>query len=236
MTSTELSDLKRSTRRLKLAVLGLSGGFAVLVAGGFAPPDDGIIHARGIIIEDSAGRARIVLGAPAPEVPERLRTNRDKWQNAFSWLYSDGDISPMKGLRNDVFGLLVLDENGQDRVAIGGPIPDPLNGRRIGEAYGLSFHDHDGIERGGFGLLKNEETGLDRVGLGLDGRDGEGVIILVDGDGTAGLVANDNKQGKRMFTGVVPAGSIVSPKGTERRIGTVLTTQDGDETFRSATE
>lgn len=236
MSDTHYSELRASIRRLKLAVLGLSGVVVVLVAGGFSEPQDAILRARGIVIEDSAGRARILIGAPAPDVPERLRSNKEKWQEAFSWLYPDGDVSPLERLDNDTVGMLVIDENGQDRVAIGGPVPDPLNGRRIGPAYGLSIHDEDGIERAGFGHMKDTAKGLDRVGLGLDGRDGEGVIILVDGDGTAGIVANDNKHGKRMFTGVVPAPSIVSPNATERRIGTIVTTDDGSESFRPATD
>lgn len=232
--SADNASLQKSVRHLRLAVVAMGCVLIAVVATGFSSPDDRIVRARGIVIEDSQGRARIVIGAPAPDVPERLRTNKDKWQETFAWLYPQGDIAPLAGLNNDVFGMLVLDEKGQDRVAIGAPVPDPLNGRRIGPAYGISFHDDDGIERGGFGHLKDKAKGLDRVGIGLDGRDGEGVIILVDGDGTAGLVANDNKQGKRLFTGVAPAGSIVSPQSTERRMGTIVTNEDGSESIEPA--
>ncbi|QIG54077.1 hypothetical protein G6N82_07840 [Altererythrobacter sp. BO-6] len=236
MTAAETKKLQASVRNLKLAVIALACMLTVLLAGGFAAPQDDVIRTKGIVIEDSEGRARILIGAPAPTVAERLRTDPARHKDAFAWLYPDGDVTPASRLNNDTFGILILDEKGHDRVALGAPVPDPLNGRRIGPAYGLSVHDDDGIERAGFGQIKDKAKGLDRVAIGLDGWDGEGVIILVDADGTAGLVANDNKQGKRMFTGVIPAKSIVSQEATERRMGTLLTTQDGDETYRPATE
>lgn len=236
MESEEIASLRASVRRLKLAMVTMSGAFIFILTTGLVAPQDSLIRTRGIVIEDSQGRARILIGAPAPEVDERLRPNLARQQEAFGWIYSDEDMQPARRLNNETFGILVLDENGHDRVAIGAPVPDPLNGRWIGPAYGLSVHDDDGVERAGLAHIKDKAKGLDRVAIGLDGRDGEGAMLIVDRDGTAGVLANDNQQGKRLFTGVIPAGSIVSPGSTQRRMGTVVTAQDGSESFRPAAD
>ncbi|MGQ7830545.1 hypothetical protein [Altererythrobacter sp. Z27] len=224
MTIAETSQLQASVRNLKLAVTVLACLLIVLLAAGFAAPQDEVIRTKGIVIEDSEGRARILIGAPAPTVAERLRTNLEKRNESFSWLYRGGDTSPMAGLDNDVFGMLVIDENGHDRVAVGGPVPDPLNGVRIGNQYGITFADVNGLERGGFGLIKNKEGKLDRVVMGMDSKLGEGAGILVDSDGSSGLFVNDQKVDKRLFSGVAPAGSMITPNSTERRLGTVVVT------------
>lgn len=236
MESEEIASLRASVRRLKLAMMAMSGGFIFILTTGLAAPQDSLIRTKGIIIEDSEGRARILIGAPAPDVEERLRTNPARQQDAFGWIYPEKELQPAHRLNNDTFGMIVLDENGHDRVALGAPVPDPLNGIRIGPAYGLSIHDDDGIERAGVGHIKDKTKGLDRVAIGIDGRDGEGAMLIVDRDGTAGVLANDNQQGKRLFTGVIPAGSIVSPGSTQRRMGTVVTAQDGSESFRPAAD
>lgn len=236
MENEELANLRASVRRLKLAMMAMAGGFIFIMTTGLAAPQDTMIRTQGIIIEDSEGRARIMIGAPAPDVEERLRTNPARQQDAFGWIYPEKHLQPAHRLNNDTFGMIVLDENGHDRVALGAPVPDPLNGIRIGPAYGLSIHDEDGVERAGVGHIKDKAKGLDRVAIGLDGRDGEGAMLIVDGDGTAGVLANDNQQGKRLFTGVIPAGSIVSPGSKQRRMGTLVTAQDGGESFRPAAD
>jgi hypothetical protein len=56
---------------------------------------DGILHARGLIIEDANGRARILLGAPFPETHDRLRQD----------------------VRTEA--MIFLDDHGHDRVSLG---------------------------------------------------------------------------------------------------------------------
>lgn len=236
MTHQQMLELQLAVRRLRVAVMVLAAALAFLLFTGFAAPGRDVIRTRGIVVEDSEGRARILIGAPAPTVAERLRTNVTRHREVFGWMYPNADVSPVQNLQNKSFGILILDDKGHDRVALGAPVPDPLNGRRIGPAYGLSVHDDDGIERAGLGHIKDRASGLDRVALGMDGRDGEGVIALVDSDGTAGLVVNDNIEGQRMFAGVSPAGGIVAPSSQKRRMGTIVTRQDGTETYRSASE
>ena len=40
-----------------------------------SPARDELIRTKGIVIEDSQGKPRILIGAPVPFVPERIRTD-----------------------------------------------------------------------------------------------------------------------------------------------------------------
>ena len=236
MANGEIEALQRSVKRLKLGLTAMGGGLVLILTTGLAAPQDSLIRTKGIVVEDAEGRARILIGAPAPAVEERLRTNLARQQEAFGWIYPEAAMQPARRLNNDTFGILILDKDGHDRVALGAPVPDPLNGKRIGPAAGLTIHDDDGIERGGLGHIKDKAKKLDRVGLGLDGRDGEGAGLTVDRDGTSGLFVNDNQDGRRLFNGVIPVGSILTPKSTERRLGSLVSEKDGQERFRPAAQ
>ena len=102
-----------------------------------------VIHAKGLIIEDNSGRARILLGAPFPSVPERVR--------------------------KDVTGtdLVFLDEEGYDRFRVGETLPAMPGFHRIGSAYGATILDTKGNERGGLGFLSNGST-VNRAVIALD--------------------------------------------------------------------
>ena len=83
-------------------------------------------------------------------------------------------------------GMLVLDENGFDRLAIGDSTPDPNIGKRIGAGPGIDINDAAGFERTGYGLVTVD--GKDRVVLGLDSKSGEEALsLMVREDGAAGL-------------------------------------------------
>jgi len=103
-------------------------------------------------------------------------------------------------------GLLVLDERGFDRVAIGQDYPDPNIGQRLGRATGVVINDTMGFERSGYGLLRIDDQ--DRMVLGLDGPHGrEGVVLSILEDGTAGLQVMHRQQG--LFAGRAPKGSFI---------------------------
>jgi isoaspartyl peptidase/L-asparaginase-like protein (Ntn-hydrolase superfamily) len=93
-----------------------------------------------------------LIGAPIPKVPGRKR-------------------------QDDTVGLIILGENGADRVALSAPGPNPqINGRvskRVGAGAGLLVDDSEGNERGGFGVLDNDS----RVTLGLDYPGGAGEAL-----------------------------------------------------------
>ncbi len=222
---SDIERLDRRIRRLNLAVVGL-GSALVLVLGAAASQRSDVIRTKGIVIEDAQGRARILIGAPLPIVAERLRTSPDKYETAFGGVlgkYASG----VGNLRNDAVGMLILDENGHDRVALGGPGADPLNGRRIGEDFGLTFNGPDGIERGGIGHLLNVETGLDRAILGLDGPEGEGAMLIADSDGTNGLLVFDHSKKQSLLVGRSRPGGLMSQKDDRDRLG--LATRDENQ-------
>jgi hypothetical protein len=138
---------------------------AVIV--GFRQPTAEVLRVRGLILEDSTGRARVLLGAPVPQVAERTRR--------------DGGI-----------GMVVLNENGRDRLAVGYDPAPQLGGRvsqRVAQSVGIVINDSAGNERTGYGYLDNG-----RVVLGLDYPNGrEAVSLVVYPDGFAGLMVGANQ-------------------------------------------
>ena len=110
---------------------------------------DGILRARGLIIEDDAGRERILIGAPIPEAANRVRTDesrvREVWLPRFSEEYMDW----YQDYNHSTNGILILSEDGFDRIALGDPKPDPNIGKRIGPSTGMVINDAEGFERMG---------------------------------------------------------------------------------------
>ncbi len=76
------------------------------------------LRTRGLIIVDEQGRERILIGAPIPPATNRIRTNLDRAREAWAKRYPNPDeyMKYYQGYRHDTNGLLVLDENGFDRV------------------------------------------------------------------------------------------------------------------------
>lgn len=129
-----------------------------------------ILHVRGLVIDDAQGRARILIGAPFPKSPDRIR------QDATTT------------------GMLILDEKGHDRFFAGQMMPAQIDGKvsphfhRIGSSYGLTIFDPKGNERGGMGFLSNGST-VSRATIALDrpGADAWGAMVD-DKTGFAGTV------------------------------------------------
>jgi len=161
---------------LALFIIGLLAATWAGLHGTTAKADDSakVLRLQGLIIEDTQGRPRILLGAPVTRVPGRRR-------------------------QDETVGVIVLGENGADRVAIGAPTPAPqIRGhvaRRISPSAGLVIDDSEGNERGGFGVL----DGDGRVVLGLDYPMGTGEAIglaVIPGE-AVGLHINDQKSYRR---------------------------------------
>lgn len=107
--------------------------------------------------------------------------------------HSFADKCPLWGIPNDATGLVVLGDNGADRVVVGhvgGPQVRGIAGHRISPATGIQINDKEGNERGGLGLMDNS-----RMVLGMDYPDqGEGLAVAVVPDqGFAGFVINAGK-------------------------------------------
>lgn len=144
--------------------IGLTLTIWFAVRSGSVRADDSsqILRVRGLIVADANGRARILLGAPTPKIADRRRTD-------------------------DATGIIVLGDNGADRVVVGFD-PGPQMGgkvyRRLSSGAGIAINDPDGNERAGFGY---SDSG--RVMLGMDYPDREAIMLAVM-DGGAGITLN----------------------------------------------
>ncbi|MGZ7046432.1 MAG: hypothetical protein ACXVJK_08910 [Candidatus Aminicenantales bacterium] len=188
-----------------------------------APPD--ILRVRGLVIEDAAGRERILIGAPIPPAVSRVRTDMAKVMKAWGKRFPNMDW--YKTLDNATNGILILDENGFDRIAIGDPTPDPNIGRRIAPAAGIQINDQEGFERTGWGYFPAK----DRVVLGLDSRKGqEGVTLFVLEDDTTGM--NINAGDQSIFLGSEPGGA--APAAAKARFFGLLL-REKDKTLKAVT-
>ena len=153
--------------------------------------EEEVIRAKGIIIVDSEGRDRILIGAPFPVSGDRIRTDFEKsraaWSHGFGGKFDWYKTNPK--IIHSGTGMLILDEKGHDRVAIGSPVPSSFIGR-IAPEHGNIINDDRGIERSGYGHLLGE--GIDRVVLGLDHATGyEGLSVGVFEDGSTEICLND---------------------------------------------
>jgi hypothetical protein len=101
----------------------------------------------------------------------------------------NGGIAPESVLR--VRGLIVVDQNGKDRIQIGAPLPDPLlQGKRYkrqGAISGILLMDGEGNERSGY--FTSDEPGT--VALTLDTVQGQTAMFLANDEFGANLQVSD---------------------------------------------
>lgn len=203
--------LHRRLRWLQLHAFFSTALVGVLALASFQepPPDDRILRVRGIVVEDEHGRDRILIGAPVPSSPDRMRTDLDRVRAEWApQLGGEQYMEHYATYRHDAGGILFLSETGHDRLVVGDQLPDPNTGRRLVEPTGLTFNDERGFERGGLGVSLTE-TGQSRVVLGMDDNlVGEAVHLFILEDGTRGLrIADADGQ---LFLGTAAAGSFVT--------------------------
>jgi hypothetical protein len=183
--SERLQRLEHRLRRTQFAA-GAAVAAAIAVAGAkqlwatAAVVPTTVLRARGLIIEDVNGRPRLLLGAPTPRVAQRTRTE-------------------------EVNGIVLLGENGSDRVVIAYPGIEPqvlgkVEKRSIAvPSAGLLINDADGNERAGFGVSDDGK----RVSLGLDyaDRDAMGLLVSPAFSGLA-VFARDGERNDQVTAGV----------------------------------
>ena len=182
-SESRIRQLEGQVRGLRIAAASIAIALLGLAVAAFTQGQSDIVRARGIIIEDAAGRERILIGAPIPAAENRVRTDSARAREAWAGRFPDPDqyMGYYANYRHSMHGMLILDENGFDRVAVGDSTPDPNIGQRIAASTGIQINDDRGFERSGYSVLK--VNGSDRVVLGLDGPRGEGVVLsLVDGN------------------------------------------------------
>jgi hypothetical protein len=175
--------------RVFLVVIGI-GMIALLwklFVPGNAPQD--ILRTRGIIIEDSAGRDRILIGAPFPASPHRVRTDSTLARKAWAGNFDNPDqyMQWYRDYYHGGTGILVMNEEGFDRVLVGDKLADPNIGKRMFEPAGILWNDRMGFERGGAGVNTTKD-GQARSVIGVDAENGEAAHIIALEDGTNATV------------------------------------------------
>jgi hypothetical protein len=198
-----LQQLEQKHRKLKFAFITCLGFAFIGIAGLSFKKEDkfDIIRAKGIVIEDSLGKDRILIGAPIPFSKDRVRTDtalvRKYWS---AKMYKKNPDQYMKWYRNYVHsavGVVVMNENGFDRVQFGEKLSDPNVGHRIFEFSGISWNDSMGLELGGAGVNSSAD-GKARAVVGLDDSEGEAVHLMASDNNTKGLFIK-GKHGELMI-------------------------------------
>jgi len=209
---TQIEKLKKEIRSMRVYMFVLTAVLLLFAFLAFTPGNaPGVLRVKGIVIIDSLGKERILIGAPVPYSANRVRTDSARAAQAWDKRFPLGGNyrDYYKDYNHSTNGILILDENGYDRVALGAPVPDPNIGKRIGPGTGIIVNDEEGMERTGYGLLN--VNGKNRVILSLHtNKEEEGVSLVAREDGTAGLMVMDDK--KMSFFGKVDTANFVSNK------------------------
>jgi hypothetical protein len=219
--TAELHQLKKQIQWMRLYMILSTIAILALSIYSFtgSRQSSDIIRAKGIVIEDSAGRDRILIGAPVPYSKYRVRTDtnlvRKFWAPRFEE-QADQYMEWYKDYYHGAEGIVVMNENGFDRVLFGDKLADPNTGKRMFQSAGVLWNDKEGWELGGAGVNTTVD-GKARSVMGVDDKDGEAVHIVALEDGTKGLIIGgengrlmigmskkDGKwfQNKEAFTGI----------------------------------
>ena len=197
--STETQQVKRTIRSLQgYAALMTIALVVLFVRGGAAT--DGVLRVRGLIIEDEAGRERILIGAPIPGAANRVRTDEARVRELWGPRFPDLEqyMGWYRDYQHSTNGILILSEDGVDRLVLGDPVPDPNIGKRIGANTGLLINDPEGFDRSGYGLIDVE--GRYRVGLGIDSnRSQESLMLMLHDNDRVGISVAEGED--RIFIG-----------------------------------
>ncbi|MFD2513497.1 hypothetical protein ACFSRY_06440 [Pontibacter locisalis] len=204
----ELTQVKRQLSWLKYYAVISSTFFMAFMMLSMSSKKSDVIRAKGIIIEDSLGRDRILIGATIPPSKDRVRTNPEKVRE--TWAKSMGGEKYMKNYatyEHGENGIIFLNEQGYDKLVLAENVGDPNTGKRLVKAAGFSFNDDEGYERGGLGISKTQEEKY-RVVFGMDDPNvGEALHLFLLEDGTKGMQIA--YEGGRMLLGRAEANSGV---------------------------
>ncbi len=189
-----------------------------------------VLRIKGLIIEDDEGRERILIGAPIPFASNRIRTDTSRIKATWGQRMGRNYMNWYQGYDHNTNGIMILDEDGWDKIALGDPVPDPIIGNRIGPSTGIILNDDFGLERSGYGLLNVD--GALRVVLGLDHGNGtEGAALSVLPDGSVGLYLDSEEHS--IFLGRAREAHWKSPDSTDFN-GLILKDGEGNDKIISA--
>ena len=224
--STETVRLTRAIRWLQAYAAIMTVTLVVLFfRSGTAT--DGVIRARGLIIEDAAGRERILIGAPVPEAANRVRTDEARVREVWAPRFPDSYMDFYQDYSHETNGMLIISEDGFDRLALGDPVPDPNIGKRISPSTGMVINNAEGFERTGYGMLPVD--GGYNVSLGLDtDRIQEGLVLILEDDGPRGVLIGTGPD--RIFLGSAPAGHTWT--GLAEEFQGLLVRRDGETVYQ----
>ncbi len=187
---TALREVQAQCRRLRILAISSTIGLIALAGAMLALQLQArtLVRTRGIVIEDEAGRDRLLIGYPIPPSRGRVRTDLARVES--TWAPRLGGAKFMEAYRsydNSASGLVFLNEQGFDKLVLGEKMPDPNTGVRLVDSAGFSFNDDEGFECGGLGVSKTPE-GKTRVVMGMDDpKVGEALHLFVMEDGSKGL-------------------------------------------------
>lgn len=189
---TRLLLMEKRYRKLRffLILIVLLNGVGILLMGLNHTGEFNIIRAKGIVIEDANGRDRILIGSPIPYSKNRVRTDTLAVRKFWAKNFGDQENQYMewyKNYRHDAEGIVIMNEDGFDRVLVGDKLADPNSGQRMFEPAGILWNDKQGWELGGAGVNTTED-GKSRSVIGVDSKEGEAVHLVALEDGTKGLV------------------------------------------------
>lgn len=193
-----ISILEKKHNRLTIIHTLLILSLLLFIGYGFSSIDKfDIIRAKGIVIEDANGKDRILIGAPIPFSKDRVRTDTAKvclnWASAFG-KESDNYMTYYKDYNHTTDGIVIMNEEGFDRVLVGDKLADPNTGKKMFESAGITWNDKNGWELGGAGV-NTAEDGKARAVMGLDdpNSNGEAIHMVALEDGTKALIiGNEN--------------------------------------------
>jgi hypothetical protein len=188
----EIIQLKKQIQWMRWYIIGCTTVLLLYTLVAFTTPEKkfGIIRAKGIVIEDSSGRDRILIGSPIPHSPDRVRTDTSLVKKYWAKNFDDNAQQYMewyKQYKHGAEGIVIMNENGFDRVLLGDKLADPNTGKRMFEPAGILWNDKEGWELGGAGVNTTKD-GKARSVMGVDDKDGEAVHLTALEDGTKGIV------------------------------------------------
>lgn len=134
LTTLRIDKLEKSVKTWRAVSIASLACIIATASLGFKNPNS-IIRTQGLIIVDTDGKERILLGGPVPETTSRKNPDQET-------------------------GIVILDQMGQERLAIGQSKPDYRE-----ESYGLLMYEKTGQERGGMGVSDSGKAviALDRA-------------------------------------------------------------------------
>nr|MCU0373803.1 hypothetical protein [Chitinophagaceae bacterium] len=142
----EIQLLRRQLKQLRLLVcLMLCAGITAFLISFTDPVQKfGIIRAKGIVLEDSTGRDRILIGAPIPFSKNRVRTDTALVRQYWAKNYEENAnqyLQWYKDYNHGAEGMVVMNEQGFDRVLVGDKLADPNTGKRMFVPAGILWND-----------------------------------------------------------------------------------------------